>query len=51
MDIRRAPDWELSATRKALETLGGFLNTPEDDLKLLEIKQEQKARRQVRKTK
>ena len=33
------PKWELSNMKKALQVLGGFLNTEEDNLRLNAIKE------------
>ena len=37
--------WELKAMIKALESLGGFFNTEEDNKRLKEAKEELKKRR------
>ena len=43
-NYRHAPTWELKNTKKALETLGGFFNTPEDEERLKAVKEELKRR-------
>ncbi len=34
VNLSRRPDWELRNMRKALNTLGGFLNSDDDNLRL-----------------
>lgn len=39
-----SPTWELKNIRKALESLGGFFNTVEDDERLLLVRLELRRR-------
>ena len=48
VNLSRRPEWELRNMRKALNLLGGFLNSDDDNLRLqaceiiLKIKKQQK---------
>jgi hypothetical protein len=48
VDLSRRPEWELRNMRKALNMLGGFLNSDDDNLRLqacevvLKMKKQQK---------
>jgi hypothetical protein len=42
---QKTPKWELLHMKKALQVLGGFLNSDEDNLRLEVIKQVLKAKK------
>ena len=49
IDLSSRPDWELRNMRKALKTLGGFLNSDDDNLRLQACEVVLKMKRQTKK--
>ena len=49
VNLSARPEWELRAMRKALNTLGGFLNSDDDNLRLQACEVVLKMRKQTKK--
>jgi len=48
VDLSRRPEWELRNMRKALNMLGGFLNSDDDNLRLQACEVVLKMKRQTK---
>jgi hypothetical protein len=48
INLSRRPEWELRNMRKALNMLGGFLNSDDDNLRLQAVEVVLKMKRQTK---
>ena len=48
VDLSRRPEWELRNMRKALNMLGGFLNSDDENLRLQAVEVVLKMKRQTK---